>query len=561
MARGLDYPGRHRHLRAAELTVPLRAPVRALPCCIAALLMLLGLRRGPGRGPTARAHGEPGGTWDWRGYGYDAQHTFHGRTTLKKTDIPRLAPAWSFRTGDAVTATPTVVRGTVFAGSWDGWFYAVDLRTGHLRWKFHLRPQPAVKPVPGVKPRAYDSDGGLVTSSAWFEPGSGDRPDLVLFGGGYTLYALDARTGREVWAHDYTGRPERPPEPAKDQHPHLLFAGRGRREGDRRAVQRRGGRTAGIRRGGVARHRPAAVDPRDGPRRSRAGPSTTAAATSGRRPPSPPTSGLIYLDSSDCHFGNTVGDSEAIFALRIADGDASLDLPSAVESMSDATTTSGPASTSASTPTAPPTSSARAARTAPTTRSIPAPATLRWKHQRGVRRSRRRVHRHDRLRRHAGVRLDRDRRLRQLRRRRLGGALRSRQPTRQLSTRSRARTPSTPEPAPIAWQARRRPVVRADHRGRRHDVQRRRARSRCCRSATPSSGAAARPGAPPGSVLVGDRHRGQRHRVRNRRGPSGLARRHHRLHTGRCRSRGPRELTVTPGFRARDRAGVRDGRR
>ena len=95
---------------------------------------------------------------------------------------------------DAVTATPTVVRGTVYAGSWDGWFYAVDLRTGRLQWKFPLHPQRAVKPVPGVTPRDYDSDGGLVTSSAWFEPGSGNRPDLVLFGGGYTLYALDAMT-------------------------------------------------------------------------------------------------------------------------------------------------------------------------------------------------------------------------------------------------------------------------------------------------------------------------------------------------------------------------------
>ena len=236
----------------------LRAPF-GCAVLLAAVLMLLACGADPDVAHPAQV--SQVGTWDWRGYGYDAQHSFHGRTTLKKTDIPRLAQAWSFRTGDAVTATPTVVHGTVFAGSWDGWFYALDLRNGHLRWKFHLRSQPAVKPVPGVKPRAYDSDGGLVTSSAWFEPGSDGRPDLVLFGGGYTLYALDARTGREVWAHDYIGRPERPPEPAKDQTTHLRFAGGGRWEGDRRPVQRRGGRTAGIRRCCVARHRPAAVDP------------------------------------------------------------------------------------------------------------------------------------------------------------------------------------------------------------------------------------------------------------------------------------------------------------
>ena len=56
----------------------------------------------------------------------------------------------------------------------------------------------------------------MVTSSAWFEPGQGARPDLVIFGGGYTLYALDARTGRLAWWHDYTGRPDLPPDPAHD---------------------------------------------------------------------------------------------------------------------------------------------------------------------------------------------------------------------------------------------------------------------------------------------------------------------------------------------------------
>src|SRR5256885_16856185 len=56
----------------------------------------------------------------------------------------------------------------------------------------------------------------MVTSSAWFEAGGGERPDLVIFGGGYTLYALDAHTGHLVWRHDYTGRPDLPPDPAHD---------------------------------------------------------------------------------------------------------------------------------------------------------------------------------------------------------------------------------------------------------------------------------------------------------------------------------------------------------
>ncbi len=138
--------------------------------------------------------------------------------------MPKLAIAWQFPTGDAVTATPTVVDGTVYAGSWDGWFYAVDLETGKLRWKYQLQAQDAVTPYPGQTPRDGTSDGGLVTSSAWFEPRAAHatgrtgpaRPDLVIFAGGYTLYALDAHTGALYWKHDYTGRPDQPPDPNHD---------------------------------------------------------------------------------------------------------------------------------------------------------------------------------------------------------------------------------------------------------------------------------------------------------------------------------------------------------
>jgi len=114
-----------------------------------------------------------------------------------------------------VTATPTVVGGTVYVGSWDDYFYALDLETGKLRWKVRLAAQNAITPYPGEQPRDSTSDGGLVTSSAWFEPGSGSRPALVIFGGGYTLYALDAASGGVYWKHDYRGLPG-PPNPNSD---------------------------------------------------------------------------------------------------------------------------------------------------------------------------------------------------------------------------------------------------------------------------------------------------------------------------------------------------------
>ena len=155
-------------------------------------------------------------SWDWRTYGHDAQHTFNGKTTLTKITATKLKQAWFFPTADAVTSTPTVVGGTVFVGSWDDFFYAVNLETGRLRWKYRLSDQNAITPYPGQRPRDTSSDGGLVTSSAWYEPASGSRPNLVIFGGGYTLYALNAQTGKLYWRHDYTGRPDRPPNPNQD---------------------------------------------------------------------------------------------------------------------------------------------------------------------------------------------------------------------------------------------------------------------------------------------------------------------------------------------------------
>ncbi|MBV8302860.1 MAG: PQQ-binding-like beta-propeller repeat protein, partial [Acidimicrobiia bacterium] len=185
------------------------APALALSLAVAAI-SLTACSSTQGAAPKPK----PNPAADWPSFGHDAQHTFHGQTTLTPALAKRLKPAWTFPTGDAVTATPTVAGGVVYAGSWDEHFYAVNLHTGKLEWQRHLSPQHGITPYPGHPDRG--TDGGLVTSSAWFEPGAGGRdgrPDLVIFGGGYTLYALDAHTGRMFWTREYTGRPEQPAQP------------------------------------------------------------------------------------------------------------------------------------------------------------------------------------------------------------------------------------------------------------------------------------------------------------------------------------------------------------
>jgi outer membrane protein assembly factor BamB len=160
---------------------------------------------------------------DWPTYGRTPRHTFQGLTTLTKDSVSSLQQRWFFRTGDAVTAQPILVNGIVYVGSWDCYFYAIDLATGHLKWKYRVKSQPAVHPLCNQRsPEDATSDGGMITSSAYYLPAGRTHPALVIFGGGYTMYALRAKDGRPYWIRDFTGRPEQRPKP--DDDPTRIFS-------------------------------------------------------------------------------------------------------------------------------------------------------------------------------------------------------------------------------------------------------------------------------------------------------------------------------------------------
>ena len=79
-------------------------------------------------------------------------------------------------------------------------------------------------------------------------------PTLVIFGGGYTLYALNAATGAVYWGTTTPGVPPSP-EPRHGRDPHLLLARGGRRGGHVRGRRRRRQGLRGLRGGGEPRHR------------------------------------------------------------------------------------------------------------------------------------------------------------------------------------------------------------------------------------------------------------------------------------------------------------------
>src|SRR5215472_5528362 len=147
---------------------------------------------------------------DWPMYGLDSHHTF-ARTDspINKANVGQMKLAWTFPTSDAVTASPTVVNGVVYVGAWDGYFYALDAASGAVKWKLELDCQPPIIPIPAqclpdgqAEPMRVGTEGGMVTSSAAVVGGR------VYFGGGKTLYCLDAASGSVVWKAVLCGNPE-----------------------------------------------------------------------------------------------------------------------------------------------------------------------------------------------------------------------------------------------------------------------------------------------------------------------------------------------------------------
>jgi len=163
---------------------------------------------------------------DWPMYGRDLRHSFTNADSLiDSSNVVLLQPAWSFATGDAVSASPAVVDGVVYVGSWDGFFYALDATTGGLKWRYQVDCQSAVQPIPahcpgGPSPTAerVTTDGGLITSSAAVVDGR------VYFAGGKTMYCLNAADGSLVWKKVICGNPEAPSCETDDADPTRIFS-------------------------------------------------------------------------------------------------------------------------------------------------------------------------------------------------------------------------------------------------------------------------------------------------------------------------------------------------
>ena len=152
-------------------------------------------------GPSAVASQAPTcANSDWTAFGRGAAHTFavpDGCSALTTSTVRQLVPAWVVHTTDSVTASPAVADGTAYVGSWDGTFYAVDVVSGAVRWTFQIRSH---------APTAFGRIVSSATVTSYRDATTGTDRSVVLFGGGSSVWALDAKTGAELATIDLDPR-------------------------------------------------------------------------------------------------------------------------------------------------------------------------------------------------------------------------------------------------------------------------------------------------------------------------------------------------------------------
>jgi outer membrane protein assembly factor BamB len=104
-------------------------------------------------------------------------------TDWPRLNAPALRPAWVFNTSSPVTAQPAVVDGVLYVGAFDGKFYALNAIDGSEKWTYDVTPHDTEK-----------TDYGKIPNSAAVAT-IGSNKQVVIFGGGETLFVLDASNG------------------------------------------------------------------------------------------------------------------------------------------------------------------------------------------------------------------------------------------------------------------------------------------------------------------------------------------------------------------------------
>lgn len=112
-----------------------------------------------------------------------------GRDSTLRAYTAQGAPLWSYEAEAAFAGPIRLSGGVVYACCWDGGVYALDARSGALRWR--LAPE---RGQGTTSPPAIAGGRVFVGSRVYGNPTARAHP-------GYALLALDAKTGKELWRH------------------------------------------------------------------------------------------------------------------------------------------------------------------------------------------------------------------------------------------------------------------------------------------------------------------------------------------------------------------------
>ena len=142
---------------------------------------------------------------------------------LYAVDLATGHERWRFATGDRIRSTPTVSGGAVYVGSWDGHLYAVGAATGEELWRFdtgnRVQGSPALA-AGGIiigsraaKLFGLNAETGELEwthvheDGSWVESSPVVWGDVVYIGSSdaLKLFAFDASSGQERWQFETGG--------------------------------------------------------------------------------------------------------------------------------------------------------------------------------------------------------------------------------------------------------------------------------------------------------------------------------------------------------------------
>ncbi len=108
---------------------------------------------------------------EWAMFRHDLSHSGSAETG---GTLPQGTLKWAFSTGASIQSSPAVADGTIYIGSRDFNFYALDADTGAKRWEYKTGSW-------------VDSSPAIASGAVYFGSNDGN------------LYALDSNSGEKIW--------------------------------------------------------------------------------------------------------------------------------------------------------------------------------------------------------------------------------------------------------------------------------------------------------------------------------------------------------------------------